>query len=80
MSVGSRASPILQNIEDPPRGPSSFQLNGSTVPSPAVKRPARDFNCSSISSAEVKNEWSCTFFPLLRLHVIDKGKSTFRVV
>jgi len=80
MPVGSRASPILQNIEDPPCGPSSLQLNCSTVPSPAVKRPGRDFNRSFISSAEVKNEWSSTFSPLLRLHVVDKDKSTFCVV
>ena len=78
--VGSRAFPILPNIEDPPWGPSSFQLNGSTVPSPAVKRPGCDFNSSSISRTEVTNEWSCTSYPLLHLHAVDRGKSTLCVV
>jgi hypothetical protein len=37
-----------------------------------VKRPGRDANQSSPSSAVVKNEWSCTSVPPVCLHGVDK--------
>jgi hypothetical protein len=35
---------------------------------PGVKRPAREADHSPPSSAEVKNAWSYTFTPSIRLH------------
>ena len=41
-----------------------------------VKRPGRDVDHSPSSSAKVKNEWSCTSVPPIRLHGVE-GENVF---
>ena len=42
---------------------------------PEVKRSGREVNHSPLSSAEVKNEWSCTSAPTVYLYDIDRKSS-----
>jgi hypothetical protein len=44
--------------------------------SPWVKRPRRKVNHSPSSSAEARNEWSCTSAPPLYLHGVDEDNFT----
>jgi hypothetical protein len=46
---------------------------------PGVKRPWREVNLSSPSSAEVKNEWSCASVSRIRLHGVGREKFRFAV-
>jgi hypothetical protein len=41
------------------------------------RRRVREFDHSPPSSAEVKNEWRCTFNAPVLLHVVDRDKFTF---
>jgi len=51
-------------------GPPTLLFNGYQVLSLGVKRPGREADYSSSSSAEVKNAWSCTSIPPIRLHAV----------
>jgi len=44
---------------------------------PEEKRPEREVNCSSPSSAKVKKEWSYTCISPARLHGMDRESFTF---
>jgi len=43
----------------------------------AVKRPGHEAGRSSVSSAEVKDEWSCTSAHSIRLHGVDRDSFAF---
>jgi hypothetical protein len=45
--------------------------------SPGIKRPGREVHHSTPSSAEVKNEWSYTYPPLICLHSLYREHFTF---
>ena len=47
---------------------------------PAVKRPGPELDHSLPSNAEVKNEWSCTSTPPIRLHGVDRDNFTFTYI
>jgi hypothetical protein len=51
-------------------GPLSLQSNGYKESFLGVKRPGRETDHSSPSSAEVKNAWSYTSTPPIRLHCV----------
>ena len=61
---------------DCPCGPSSL-IQCVLVPFPGVKWPAYDVNQSPPSSAEFKNEWSCTSASPKCFHGVDKDNFTF---
>jgi hypothetical protein len=42
-----------------------------------IKWPGREVNHSSSTNGEVKNEWSYTFSPTIRLHDVDRDNFTF---
>jgi hypothetical protein len=42
-----------------------------------VKRSGREVNHSTLCSADVKNEWSYTYSPTIRLHVVNREDITF---
>ena len=44
-----------------------------------VNRPGREFNHSSISSDDLKNEWTCTSTSPTCLHVVDKENFKFPI-
>ena len=44
---------------------------------PGLKWPGREVNYSSLSIAEVKNEWSYTAAPSVRLHGVDRENFIF---
>ena len=44
---------------------------------PEVRQPKHEVDRSPPSSAEVKNEWSCTSTPSVRLHGVDSDNFTF---
>jgi hypothetical protein len=44
---------------------------------PVVKRPERKVNHSRLSSAEVKNDWSHTSSPPIRIHGVDRDNFAF---
>ena len=52
-------------------------FNGYGGFSPGIKRPEREVNQSLQSSAEVKNEWSCTSAVPIRLRGVTRGNSAF---
>jgi hypothetical protein len=56
-------SPVLEPTQRLDTGLLSF---------PVVKWPERDADHSPLSSAEVKNEWSYTYTPPIRLRCVDK--------
>ena len=58
-----------------PTQPSVRWVPGS--PSPVVKRPEREADLTPTSSAEIKNEWSCTYTPDIRLDGADRDNFTF---
>jgi hypothetical protein len=58
-------------------GPSSLVFNGYRGSFPGVKRPQREVDHSSPSSAVVRNEWSYTSAPPICLHGMDMDNSTF---
>jgi hypothetical protein len=47
-------------------------MNGCSFP--GVKRPGREADHSPPFSTEVKNAWSCTYTPPIRLHGVDLTK------
>jgi len=51
-------------------------LMGTGVSFPGYEASGREVNHLATSSAEVKNEWSCTSAPPLRLCDVDREKST----
>jgi hypothetical protein len=53
-------------------GPQSLLLSGYWGSFVQVKRPGREADRSHPSSAEVKNEWSCTSIPRKCCHVLNK--------
>jgi len=42
-----------------------------------IKRPGREVNHLSLSNDEVKNEWSYTCSPTIRLHDVDRDSFAF---
>jgi hypothetical protein len=44
---------------------------------PEVKRQMREVDHSCASSEEVKNRWSCTSAPLIRLNHVDRNRFSF---
>jgi len=56
---------------------SSFLLNGYRSSLPLVKRPRREVNHSPPPPAEIKNEWSYTCTPSIRLNDLDRDNFTF---
>jgi hypothetical protein len=46
---------------------------------PRVKRPVNEVDRSCLSSAEGKNEWSCTAVPHVYLHDMDRDKFTLGI-
>jgi len=50
---------VLPKMSRPALGPTPASSSLAT----GVKRPGREVNHSLQSSAEVKNNWSCTFIP-----------------
>jgi len=61
---------------DRPYGPLSLLFKGWSSFT-GIKRPTREGDHSPPSTAEVKNEWSYTSAPPLRLHGADRGNHTF---
>ena len=57
--------------------PSIFLYNAYRSSFQGLKRPGREANHQSSSSAEVKNEWSYTSAPPLLLNVVDRKNFTF---
>lgn len=47
---------------------------------PVMKRPGRDVDPSPKSSVQVKNEWSYTTTPRIRLHGVDRERMQLKVV
>jgi hypothetical protein len=45
--------------------------------SSGVKRPGSEGTCSPLSSAKVKNEWSCTSSSPISLHGVDRNNRSF---
>jgi len=61
--------------------PTSYRM-GIWVVTPGVKRPGRETNNSSLSSAELKNAWNYTSTPPIRLHgvAVKQEMSSWRGV
>ena len=49
---------------------------GTTVLSRGVKRPRREIDHSPASTADATNDWSCTSFPFVCIHDVDRDKFT----
>jgi hypothetical protein len=47
--------------------PTSYRMGNGSF-SPGVRRPGREFDHTPPSSADLKNVWSCSFIPSIRLH------------
>ena len=60
-------------LEDPPR----LLLNGHRASFLEAEQPRPEINYSLLSSVEIKNEWSYSSSPPLRLHVVDRENCTF---
>jgi hypothetical protein len=58
-------------------GPSSLLFNGHWRSLPVVKRSGRGVNHWPPSSADVKNEWSCTSSPCIRFRGVNRDDCTF---
>jgi len=73
---GKRLFSLLQNVQDDSgAGPASCSFSAG-VSFSKVKGPGRDAHHLSASTAEVKNEWSYTAFPPVRLHGADRDNFT----
>jgi hypothetical protein len=70
---GGNTIPLLHFRSDRPWGPPSLLYHGYRCSFPRVKRPGRGVGHSPVSSAELKNEWSCTANPKLCLEWQDMG-------
>ena len=57
-------------------GPSSLLFNGYQGSLPGAKRLGREVSHLPPSNVEVKNEWSYTCSPPIRLHGVDKDNCT----
>jgi hypothetical protein len=82
MPVLVRDLSLLQNVQTV-SGAHRVSYSMSTgVLSPGAKRPGREVNHSPPSSAEVKNEWSYSSSPSIRLHSMDRDNFalTFKVI
>jgi hypothetical protein len=68
-----------QFITPSPRCPDPHRLifNGYRGSFPGQKRLGHEVDSSSPSSAEVKNEWSYTSTPHIRLHGMDRKDLSF---
>jgi hypothetical protein len=62
----------LQNRSDRLWGRLSLLFNGYMGSFPGVKRPGREADLPSPSSAEVKSDWSYTSVPPIYLHSVEK--------
>jgi len=69
---GGDTFPLLTFRPDRPWGPPSLLYLGYQRSFPRVKRPGLGVGHSPVSSAEVKNEWSCTANPKLCLEWHDR--------
>ena len=67
---------LLQNRPDLLWAPTSPLFSGYQISIPRIKRLGRELDYSFPSSAEVKNEWSYTAAPHIRLHG-ENDKRTF---
>ena len=61
-------------------GPPSFLFSGCRGSCRGLKGPWRDVDYPPPSSAEVKNEWSCTTIPPIRLHGVDGDDISFTII
>jgi hypothetical protein len=76
-SRGKRFS-LLRNVHTGSESPSLLR-NGYRRSFRGSKRPGHDVDHSSPYNVEVKNEWSCTSTPPIRLHGVDRDSFTFLV-
>lgn len=77
--VGTRNFSLLQNHSDLLRGPPILIFNGHRLSFPGVNWPESEAGRSPPSNAEVKNKWSSTFFPSIRLRGVDRGNFILRI-
>jgi hypothetical protein len=71
-TVSPNLQPALPSTQPP--------INRYCGPLPVVKRPGPELDHSLPSNAEVKNEWSCTSPPPIRLHGVDRDSFTFTYI
>ena len=70
---------VFSLLQTPPHriwSPSILLLNDYWFPFLVVNRSGREFHHSLPSSADVKNEWSCTSASPVRLHRVDRDRFT----
>jgi hypothetical protein len=60
--------------------PESLLFHENRGSFPVMKRPGRDVDSSPKSSGQVKNEWSYTPTPRIRLHGVDRERMQLKVV
>jgi hypothetical protein len=72
--VRARDFPLPQNVQTGPGAHSASYSVDTRLLSRWVNRPGRKLGHSRPSSAEVKNEWSYTSTPPLRLHGVHRGR------
>ena len=70
---------LLQNVQTSSGAHPATYLIGTGVRSQAVKWQEHKVNHISTSSAEFKNEWSCTSSPPICLHGTDRDHFTFHI-
>jgi hypothetical protein len=72
VSAGKRNFSTLQNDETNSDHRTASNLMATGIFISEVGRPGSEFDDSPPPSAEVKNKWSYTFPPSIRLHVVGR--------
>jgi hypothetical protein len=71
---------LLQNNPHQLWGPISLLLNRHWCSLPGVTRPVREVDYAPPPNTEVKNEWSYTSTPTVRLHGVGRDNFTFMIL